>query len=151
MTTTDDGQHHAVSRPDHVVVNGRRRLELPADPGELDRFSVTLETFEYTCHTGRPIGGRWLCVALGDVLEAADLPPATTHVLVEGADEYRICLDIHTALESHLGLRRIGGAEDTPRLHAPSIPSERTVRSVVRIDPIAIDAGTDPREFETIG
>lgn len=150
MTATEDGRQAAAPRPDRVVVLGRNRLELPTDPGAIEEFPVTLRTFEYTCHTGRPIGGRWLCVDLGDVLEAADLPPSTTHVLVEGADEYRSCLEILTALEASLGLRRIGGADDTPRLHAPSIPSDRTVRAVERIEPIALEAGTDPEEFETV-
>lgn len=103
------------------------------------------------CHSGTPIEGTWVGVRLADCLEAANVPPEVTHVLVESG-EYRACLAIVDVLEALIALeehRSDGSDEDpTPRLVDENIDVARWVKRISQISAVSLSPGIDPTDLE---
>jgi hypothetical protein len=133
-----------------VAVEGRRRVIVPARPEEVEGLPLETATFTIRCATGERERGRWLGVPIAALLEAADVPPETTHLLATAADGHRACLELRPALSGLIGLRREDVPGDTPRLLA-DVEGARTVRRVVGLEPRQLSPGEDPTRLETVG
>lgn len=84
---------------------------------------------------------------MSQLIDTAPIPPETTHLLVEATDGYRAPVPIGDALQSFLGLTRLDGPDDTPRLLGDRLSSERAVQDVTRIDCLRLSPEEDPDEY----
>lgn len=136
----------------YVRIEGDRQLLLPTVLDACDGFEpVTIPT-DMACDDSGPIDGPWTGLELGDLLSATESPREATHVLVTCLDGYRVCLGVTDALSAVLAYRRDGEALDPDeiRVVGPGIGSGRSAKGVVRIEPVTLDAGTDPAEMECL-
>lgn len=97
-----------------VVIDGERN---PIDPGGYPTASLTAT---FRCASGDRIPGEWIGVAVETMLDEAGAPSGTTHLLVQGADGYRVCLPLGDVLDGVLAFERRppdgdGGNEGTDR------------------------------------
>jgi DMSO/TMAO reductase YedYZ molybdopterin-dependent catalytic subunit len=136
----------------YVEIEGERQLLLPTALDACDGFEPVEIATDMACDDSGPIDGPWTGLDLGDLLTAAESPPAATHVLVTCRDGYRVCLDVTDALSAVLAYRRDGDPLDPDeiRVVGPGIDSGRSAKGVVRIEAVALDAGTDPAELEAL-
>lgn len=134
-----------------LTVVGRERVTIPDRLADCERFEVERRDAPLYCHTGRELGQTWRGIAVADLLDAARMPPKTTHLLVIGDGDYRMCIDIHDAIEALLAYEcdgdRIGEGET--RLVGPGIDSTHSVKAVRRIEGRELAPEADPRELET--
>lgn len=134
----------------HVV--GERHLVVPPTLEGMGEFETQSMDRVFHCSSGEPIAGEWVGISIDDLLETVDRTPETTHVLVEGADDYRVCVPIADALEGLLAFRRGGGADTgVPRFVAPGVSGTRTVKHVTRIETVSIGPDDDPGRWEHLG
>lgn len=133
-----------------VSVLGDHRLEFL--PAEWDAVGVepTTRPVEIECSSGDRSLSRWHGFPLGGLLEAADVPDATTHVVVEGADGHRTCTAIDDALAGLLAFERDGDPLEQPRYVAPDIEGSSTVKGVIRLEAKVLSPDDDPSTFETL-
>lgn len=147
MTTTDDADGSV-----YVEIEGERQLLLPTALEACEGFEPVETSTDMACDDSGPIDGPWTGLALGELLTAAESPAAATHVLVTCRDGYRVCLDVTDALSAVLAFRRDGEPLDPDeiRVVGPGIDSGRSAKGVVRIEPVSLEAGTDPAEIEQL-
>jgi DMSO/TMAO reductase YedYZ molybdopterin-dependent catalytic subunit len=136
----------------YVEIEGERQLLLPTALDACDGFEPVEIRTDMTCDDSGPIDGPWTGLDLGELLTAAESPPAATHVLVTCRDGYRVCLDVTDALSAVLAYRRDGDplGPDEIRVVGPGVGSARSAKGVARIEPVTLDAGTDPTEIERL-
>ncbi|ELY55168.1 molybdopterin-dependent oxidoreductase [Natronococcus jeotgali] len=142
----------ALERPIRLVGSRQRRLE-GADLAALERTSREIEI---VCATGDRFVERWRGVPIPSLLEVAEAPPETTHLLVDARDGLRACVPVETALEGLLAVAKGGRplAEDgeyATRFVAPGVDGVRTVKGVARIETTALAPGVDPEDRERRG
>jgi DMSO/TMAO reductase YedYZ molybdopterin-dependent catalytic subunit len=138
------------STPDaHVTVAGDRNVRLPVPlPADHGYETATVEE-SFRCSTGDRIAERWSGLAVGPLLFDADTPEETTHVQVEGADGFTVCVPIGSTLDGVLAFEGSGrNVESEPRFAAPGISGTRTVKGVRRIVPVTLDPGDHPEQWE---
>lgn len=103
------------------------------------------------CASGNPIDGPWTGLDVGALLESAEPPAETTHVLVEGEDGFTACIPIAAAVDGVLAFERDGTrSTEAPRFVAHDISGTRTVKAVRRIEALVLDAHEDPEELEDL-
>lgn len=123
-----------------VEIRGENEFSLPV--GDIpEEFSLECRDFSFRCATSGLIEGRWRGVPMGELIEAAAVPPEATHLLVEGADGYREAIPVTTAINGLLALEREDEGGKTPRFLAPRGSSEETVANVALIDWATIEPG----------
>ncbi|WP_281195074.1 molybdopterin-dependent oxidoreductase [Halorubrum sp. F4] len=109
---------------------------------------------EIRCATGDWWTADWRGTPVAALVEEAEFPPETTHLIFETTDGYRACLDVHTALDGLLAVAIDGeplGAAERPRLVCPGIEGIRTVKRVSEIVPATLSRGEDPEDLEVFG
>lgn len=114
---------------------------------------LTERTIEIRCASGNRSTATWGGVPLRAVLERVPIPLETTHILVESSDGYQCCIDINTALNGLLALRRNGSALEGasgPRFVSSSIDGIRTVKDVSKIETVFLAPNETPDEFEEL-
>jgi len=137
-----------------LTVVGRRARTLTA--ADLSTCAVTTYGEPFHCSSGREIAGRWVGVAVADLLDEADPAPNTTHLRLESRDGYRVCVPIRAALAGVLAFSRDDEPLDRPDGHgsrfvAPSVEGPRAVRDVARMEAVVLAPDEDPTDLETIG
>jgi DMSO/TMAO reductase YedYZ molybdopterin-dependent catalytic subunit len=134
-----------------VTVHGQRRLDIPADPDLVESFELTTRKLGFECASGRWIAAEWRGIPLGDLLEAAEMGPETTHVVFESADGYRTCIGVVDLLD---GLLAYDAADDGqtgfPRLVSPAVPGPRASKDLVALRPVALGPGDAPEDYEEL-
>jgi len=146
-----------------VTIHG----ETPVSVGEVaarERFGWTVDSFRIQCHSGRVREGRWGGPSVPRLLDAADAPPETTHLVIAARDGYRACVTLQDALDGLLALdceeRRVVQApedgEEGPDGEPPTLPRfladvdpARTVQGVTAIDPVALGRAEDRSTYES--
>lgn len=107
-----------------------------------ERHGTTTVACTFRCSSGDRFVGEWRGVRVGDLL--ADAPPETTHVRAVSADGYHAPVAIRDALDAIVATERLDSEPDgLPRLVGGDVPGPRTVRNLIRIEPIALPAGAD--------
>ncbi|MFB6183256.1 MAG: molybdopterin-dependent oxidoreductase [Haloarculaceae archaeon] len=137
----------------NVTVVGDRRVTLPRTLADCERFSVERRASPLRCHTGRDLGETWRGLPVAELLAAASMPADTTHLLVTGDGDYRMCVDLSDAFEALLAYEcdghPLGEEPGTTRLIGPGIDSTHSVKAVRHIEGIHLDAADDPTDLET--
>ena len=131
----------------HVTVDGDDAVRVPVPLPEDHEYETIAIEETFRCSTGTLIPGEWTGVSVGDLLLAADAPVETTHIQVEGADGFRVCVPIGAALD---GVLTFGDGEtvEDPRFAAPEISGTRTVKGVRQVTPLTLDPGENPERWE---
>lgn len=140
-----------LSRPIRIVGADAVRLA-PADVASLPTAERRIEV---VCDSGDRWEARWRGVPFPALVDRASVPDDTTHLLVESADGYRVCVDVPTALDGLLALARDGRALSDvepyeSRFLAPGLPGPRTVKDVVRVEAVRLEPGADPDAYEDL-
>ncbi|WP_336328081.1 molybdopterin-dependent oxidoreductase [Halovenus sp. HT40] len=137
------------------TVIGNERISLPQTLDGCERFPVEQRRIPLQCHSGRAIGEQWRGIPVDELVVAAEMPDATTHLLVHGTGEYRMCIEIRDAFDCLLAYEcngeAVGSERGTTRLVGPGIDSTHSVKGVQRIEGIHLDSDDDPTELETTG
>ena len=134
-----------------LLVDGVQVLCL--EPSDTDRYPTETREVSFECSSGDVITGTWRGIPLVSVLRACSLPDETTHVLITARDGHRCCLAVGQAFDALLAYERVDGPSDSdgiPRLLVPGIAGPRTLKWVTTIEPMALDPGEDPQEYEPL-
>ena len=107
-------------------------------------------SIEVVCASGNRYTARWSGVELFDALELASVPPETTHVAVESADGYRVCVEITRALDGLLAFARDGDPLEEIRFVAPEIGGPHAVKAVRLIECLTLSPGEDHELHEEL-
>lgn len=116
-----------------------------------DRLPLVERTCRTQCGSGEAFEGRWRGIPLGELLTSAD--PATTHLLVEAADGFRVCIDVTDAVDGIVAIERLDEPtrrEGLPRLVVPGLLGTKMVKGVDRIETRRLKPDTDPEELERL-
>lgn len=133
----------------HTTISGDLAIDLLEATTRVD--CVDLEC-SIDCASGRSETARWRGLPIGDLLSRTDLDADATHLLVEGADGFRVCVPLTTVVDGILALERLDDSSDRlPRFVAPSLDGTRMVTRVTRIDAKRLSPGTDPSRLERFG
>lgn len=142
-----------VEIPDPIEVVGGRRVVL--EEGRISAFEADSRDVEIVCATGNRYDADWWGVPIAGLLEAADAPEDTTHVVVESADGYRVAVAIVEGVAGLLAFRKDGRpiGETNPytnRFVAPDIEGARDVKGVRRIEFHSLAPSEDPDALENV-
>ncbi|MFB6125303.1 MAG: molybdopterin-dependent oxidoreductase [Halanaeroarchaeum sp.] len=142
-----------VEIPDPIEVVGRRRVVL--GEGTIPAFDADSRDVEIVCATGNRYDADWWGVPIVGLLDAADAPEDTTHVVVESADGYRVAVSIVESVDGLLAFRKDGRpiGESNPytnRFVAPDIEGARDVKGVRRIEFHSLAPADDPDSLENV-
>jgi DMSO/TMAO reductase YedYZ molybdopterin-dependent catalytic subunit len=87
---------------------------------------------------------------VAELVDAADPPPETTHLLVHGTDDYRACVAIRDAMDALLAYECDGDpiGDGQTRLVGPNIDSARSVRGVRRLECVSLDGKSEVQGLE---
>lgn len=116
-------------------------------------FPSRERTVTIRCASGTRTTAGWEGIPVPALLDRAEVPPDTTHLLIESNDGYRACIDICDALEGVIAETRDGQRLDDgerPRLVVPEIDGARTVKDVATITPVSLAPGEDPTALEDL-
>lgn len=146
--TTDE----CVVGGDEIVVDGETPTSLPASvEAAAERFEVTTRTIGFECASGDWLESEWTGVPLDPVLEAASMPPETTHVLVEAADGYRACVAVRALAGAMVAYDAVDRpASDFPRFVSPSVVGPRAVKDLASVRPAELQPHEDPEDYEVL-
>ncbi len=107
------------------------------------RGGTTTVACTFRCSSGDRFAGEWRGIRVADLLH--DAPPETTHVRAVSADGYQAPVAVRDALDAIVATERLDRDSDgLPRLVGERVPGPRTVRNLIRIEPIALPPGADP-------
>ncbi|KAB1187247.1 MULTISPECIES: molybdopterin-dependent oxidoreductase [Haloferax] len=153
MELSADTTEGRISLTDPIAVLGDERVSL--DRERLAALPTEERTVTVACASGVRHTATWRGVPVTALLSEANVSDETTHLLVESADGYQICVDIYTALDGLLAFFRDGTpiAAHEPyetRFIAPDIDGARTVKAVAVLDARHLTPGTDPHTLETM-
>ncbi|WEL27694.1 molybdopterin-dependent oxidoreductase [Haloferax volcanii] len=150
--------HHDRSRPatplsESILVCGDSRVSLTGP--ELRGLASEDRTVTVACASGTRHTATWTGVPVLDLFADAGLDDETTHLLVESADGYRVCIDVYAALDAVVAYARDGTPIDEEhdyetRFIAPDVDGSRTVKGVRAVEALALDPATDPESLEDI-
>ena len=133
-----------------VAVRSAGRFEL--GPATVDAFELETATFEVVCSSGDRETGEWRGVPVDALLERADPAEAATHLVVTGADGYRVCVPLAAGLEALLALERVDAPDDgsLPRFLGPAVEGTRSVKLVRRLETVSLGPDDDPEAYEEL-
>jgi DMSO/TMAO reductase YedYZ molybdopterin-dependent catalytic subunit len=144
MSDTNDPQANRA-----VEIRGERTVSIPAI-GPPATYSTVDRSVTFDCASGEQTTGRWWGIPVADLIEEAEIPDDTTHLLVEGNDGHTACVAVLKALDGVLAFAKNGDRFDRPRFVAPGIRGARCVHDVRRIEGVALEPGADRESYETI-
>lgn len=145
--------HMASSTPlGAVVVRGDREVTLPLTPRSLREFEQRTQRVAVECSTGDRDVGEWRGPRVDSLLECAGPPGDATHLLVSGADGYRVCVPLADALDAMLAVARLDADADAslPRFVGTSVSGTRAVQRVRRLETVALAPGEDAARRERL-
>jgi len=136
-----------------IVVTGETRRAFTRR--DLDALDHVTRECAVECDSGDVTSGAWRGVPLAALLERADAPADTTHVVVTGADGYRMAVSVRAALGGVLALERDGASLSerggtAPRLVGPDVPGPRAVSGITEVAAVSLDPGDDPEDLEVL-
>lgn len=129
--------------------------EFTVTPETLPSLEVETKTVEIVCATGSSYTAEWQGPTAASLFAAASVPPETTHVVVESADEYRVVVSVPEAIGGVLSYLKDGkpiGEEQeyTNRFVAPGTEGARDIKGVARIESVVLEPGDDPESLENL-
>lgn len=135
-----------------VLVSGDREFRLPRESESLESFALETAAYTIDCSSGDRERSEWRGIPLGDLLERTTPAADATHLLVTGADGYRICLPLVDTLEALLAVERCDRPDDgsIPRFIGPGVEGTRSVKRVERLETVALAPGENPSEYEAL-
>ncbi|WP_411968811.1 molybdopterin-dependent oxidoreductase [Haloferax sp. YSSS75] len=129
-----------------VLVHGRETESL--DWEALEALPHETREVEVSCASGLRHESTWEGIPIDALLDAGDASPDTTHVAVTSADDCHVYVAVADALSGLLALRQDGEPLDRPRFVVPGIDGMRSVKEVVEVEAVSLDASTDPLSLE---
>ena len=133
-----------------VAVRSAGRFEL--GPATVDAFEQETDTFDVVCSSGDRETGEWRGVPVDALIDRAEPAEEATHLVVTGADGYRVCVPLAAGLEGLLALERLDAPDDDtlPRFLGPAVDGTRSVKLVRRLETVALGDAEDPQAYEEL-
>lgn len=137
-----------------IELDDENRTEVDAD--DLAELPFRRRSVEFVCTTGRRETATWGGAPFADLLSFGEVPPATTHLVIETADGYAACVEVEAVLDGLLAWSRDGRriADENPyatRFVSPAVDGVRFVKGVARVEPVTLSRDEDPADYETVG
>lgn len=136
-----------------VTVTGDSSFEVT--PERVEDFAIQTETVTVVCASGNRHTAEWTGLAVVDLLEAAEAPASTTHIVVESDDKYRVAIPVAEAIEGLLAYTKddVAIGENhayANRLVSPNTEGARDIKGVSRIEPTTLDPEENPEDLENL-
>lgn len=143
----------AVAYEPRVTVAGSDEITVTAD--QLEDLEITTAAVEIVCATGNSYTAAWTGPTVGSLLDESGVPPETTHVVVESADEYRVVIPVREAIQGVLSYLKdaepIGAHQAyVNRLVSPGTEGARDIKGVSLIEPVTLSPDEDPERLENL-
>lgn len=137
------------AEPVAVVSDGRFELR----PADVDSFALVNDRYDVVCSSGDRETGRWRGVSVADLVDRAGPAARATHVVVTGADGYRVCLPLTDSIDALVAVNRLDAPADDslPRFLGSAVSGTRSVKRVRRLETVALAADEDPADYEALG
>ncbi|MFP4530122.1 MAG: molybdopterin-dependent oxidoreductase [Halodesulfurarchaeum sp.] len=124
-------------------------------PETLSSLEIETKAVEIVCATGSSYTADWLGPTAASLFEAASVPPGTTHLVVESADEYRVVVAVPEAIGGVLAYLKDGvpiGERQAyvNRFVAPGTEGARDIKGVARIEAVELEPDEDPESLENL-
>lgn len=150
---TSDGVPTTADLGPPVVVGGAAPFELTRD--RIAAFDAETRTVTVVCASGDRHTAEWTGIPVPALLEAADVPPSTTHVVVESLDDYRVAIPVRAALDGLLAYAKDGVPIGRTHGYANRFVSgaaegARFIKGLRRIEATAVDPDEDPERLENL-
>lgn len=133
-----------------VAVSSAGQFEL--GPATVDAFERETGTFDIVCSSGDRETGEWRGVPVDALIDRAEPAEEATHLVVTGADGYRVCVPLAAGLEALLALERLDAPDEDslPRFLGPSVEGTRSVKLVRGLETVALGPDEDPEAYEEL-
>ena len=136
-----------------VVVGGTDPFELTRE--RIAEFEGETRTVTVVCASGDRHTAKWTGIPTSALLEAAAVPPSTTHVVVESLDDYRVAIPVRAALDGLLAYAKDGVPigkthEYANRFVSDAAEGARFIKGVRRIEATSVDPDEDPERLENL-
>lgn len=142
-----DPESVAMDGPVHVSSGGEYELT----PPRLTAFALRSEQHTIDCASGDRETGEWRGVRVGALIERAGPADDATHLLVTGADDYRVCVPLTAAHDALIAVERLDTVDDgLPRFMGSAVGGTRSVKRVRRVETVALAPGEAETEYEEL-
>lgn len=129
-------------------MEGSERVVLPGEgPRESGAWTIVRDSIGFECASGDWIEREWVGVPVLELLDAADIPGETTHVLFESDSGERACVPL-TDLDG--AIVAVGDGDGLPRFVSPHVIGPRTVKRLERIRPVSLAPEEDREAYEEL-
>jgi len=150
-SSTQDAIVQSLSSPIRIV--GEESVSV--SPSDLAALPTRSREIEIVCESGNRYTDRWQGVPILALLDRASVPDETTHLILESADGYRVCVGIEAALEGLIAFARNGApltdvADHDSRFVSAQTKGPRTSKNVRRIETRSLSPGEDPDAYERL-
>ena len=134
--------------PETLRVEGQNPIRVPvnARPETLS-WPVVRDSRGFECASGEWIEREWAGIPALELVEAAAMPGATTHVQLESVDGYRACVPL---LDLEDALVAVGDGEGFPRFVSPYVVGPRNIKNLSRIRPLCLGPADDRERYENL-
>lgn len=135
---------------DRVEVSSAGRFEL--GPATADAFDQRTGRYTVVCSSGDRETGDWQGIPIAALLERAGPADDATHLVVTGADGYRVCVPVTATLDALLALERLDApaADSLPRFLGETVDGTRSVKNVRRLETVALGPDEDASAYEAL-
>lgn len=136
-----------------VALEGAEPFELT--PEAIESFDAETRSVTVVCASGDRHTAEWTGIAMPDLLEAADVPLSSTHVVVESLDDYRVVIPVRAALQGLLAFAKDGQPigrthEYGNRFVSGAAEGARFIKGVRRIEATTVDPDENPERLENL-
>ncbi len=129
-----------------IHVEGTNPVVVTED--HLEEYPVVRDARGFECASGEWIEHEWVGISVFELLEAADVPEDTTHILLESVDGYRSCVPLGDLKDAIVAVEGDDGG--TPRLISPQTVGPRNIKHLEHIRPQSLRPEEDREQYETL-
>jgi len=149
---------------ERLRIEGTSTRSIPWD-GIAARYEQALvcERVGFECASGDWIERAYVGVSAFEILTDADLPAETTHFRLEAVDGIAACIPVDAVEHALLVLADRPGETTAgidpatvtidgpyPRFVSPDIVGPRAIKQLAVIEPLSLDAGEEPNDYESL-
>jgi hypothetical protein len=131
-----------------LTVEGKKPLRVALDdPPEWLARRTSRQRVGFECASGDWIEREYLAFPVTALIEAADFPADTTHVVLESSGGYRACVPVTATADAVIA---VGEGPGKPRFLSPDVVGPRAIKNLASIRPRSLGANEDIEEYERL-
>lgn len=135
-----------------VRVSSAGQFDLGLGASSVEAFDLQTGRYTVDCSSGDREAGEWRGIRVADLLERAEPADWATHLVVTGADDYRVCVPLTDALDALVAVERLDAPDDgsLPRFLGTYVGGTRSVKRVRRLETVALAPDEDASAYEEL-